>query len=82
MRFAGNRIAYLIRSASLFFRYDRLNIAYRQMDERSFVMQNVIALGLTLGGIVFATVALVALAGVPALPSLVPMDDRCLCCSR
>src|SRR2546423_5192092 len=53
-----------------------LNIAYRQKDERSFVMQNVTALGLTLGGIVFAIVALVALAGIPALLALMPMDDR------
>lgn len=53
-----------------------LTIAYRQTDERSFVMQNAIALGLTLGGIVFAIVALAALAGIPALLSLLPMDDR------
>jgi membrane protein len=53
-----------------------LNIAYRQTDERSFVMQNLVALGLTLAGIVFAIVALAALAGIPALLSLVPMDDR------
>lgn len=53
-----------------------LNIAYRQKDERSFVMQNVTAFGLTLGGIVFAIVALVALAGIPALLALMPMDDR------
>lgn len=53
-----------------------LTIAYRQTDERSFVMQNAIALGLTAGGIVFVIVALAALAGIPALLSLLPVDDR------
>ncbi|MGH9676585.1 MAG: YihY/virulence factor BrkB family protein, partial [Candidatus Acidiferrum sp.] len=53
-----------------------LTIAYQETEERSFVMQYVIALGLTLGGIVFAIAALLALAGIPALLSLMPMDDR------
>jgi membrane protein len=52
-----------------------LTIAYEKTDERSFIMQNAISLGLTLGGIVFAIVALAAVAGVPALLALIPMND-------
>jgi membrane protein len=52
-----------------------LTIAYEKTDERSFIMQNAVAFGLTLGGIAFAIVALAALAGIPALLSLIPLDD-------
>ena len=43
-----------------------LNIAYRETEKRSFIMQNMIALGLTLGGVVFAAVAIFAVAIIPA----------------
>ncbi|MGH6841654.1 MAG: YihY/virulence factor BrkB family protein [Methylocella sp.] len=52
-----------------------LTIAYEKTDERSFIVQTAISLGLTLGGIVFAIVALAAVAGVPALLALIPMND-------
>ncbi|MGH6849574.1 MAG: YihY/virulence factor BrkB family protein [Methylocella sp.] len=52
-----------------------LTIAYQETEKRSFIMLNAIALGLTLGGIVFAIVALLGLAGIPALLALMPMDD-------
>ena len=44
-----------------------LNIAYRETEKRSFIMQNVIALALTLGGVVFAVVAILAVAVIPAV---------------
>ncbi len=51
-----------------------LNIAYEETEKRSFVMQNVIALALTLGGIVFAIAAIVAVAVVPAALALLHAD--------
>ncbi|MGQ0443950.1 MAG: YihY/virulence factor BrkB family protein [Beijerinckiaceae bacterium] len=52
-----------------------LTIAYEKTGERSFIVQTAISLGLTLGGMVFAIVALAAVAGVPAMLALIPMDD-------
>ena len=43
-----------------------LNIAYRETEKRSFIMQNLTALALTLGGIVFAGIAILAVAIIPA----------------
>ena len=51
-----------------------LNIAYEETEKRSFVMQNVVALVLTLGGIVFAVMALTAVAIVPAALAMVHAD--------
>ena len=51
-----------------------LNIAYEETEKRSFIMQNVIALALTLGGIVFAIAAIVAVAVVPAALALLHAD--------
>ena len=43
-----------------------LNIAYEETEKRSFVMQNVVALALTLGGILFGILVILAVAIVPA----------------
>ena len=51
-----------------------LNIAYKEKEKRSFIVQNVVALVLTLGGIVFAMVAVVAVAIVPAALALLHLD--------
>ncbi len=42
-----------------------LNIAYEETETRSFIMQNVIALALTAGGVVFAIMVFVAVPIVP-----------------
>ncbi len=51
-----------------------LNIAYEEKEKRSFILQNVVALALTVGGIVFAMVAVVAVAIVPAALALLHLD--------
>ena len=51
-----------------------LNIAYEEEEKRSFIMQNVIALALTLGGVVFAIIALLTVAVVPAALALLHAD--------
>ena len=51
-----------------------LNIAYEETEKRSFLMQNVTALALTLGGIIFVLVAIVAVAVVPAALALLHAD--------
>ncbi len=51
-----------------------LNIAYEETEKRSFVVQTAVALGLTLGGIVFAIVAILAVAIIPAALSLLHAD--------
>ena len=43
-----------------------LNIAYEETEKRSFIMQNVVALALTLGGILFGVLVILAMAIVPA----------------
>ena len=48
-----------------------LNIAYEEKEKRSFIMQNVIALALTIGSIVFAIVAVTAVAILPAALALI-----------
>ncbi len=42
-----------------------LNIAYEETEKRSFVVQTLVALGLTIGGVVFAVLIVLALAVVP-----------------
>lgn len=44
-----------------------LNIAYEEQEKRSFLRYNLLAMGLTLGGIVGVTLALSIIVGVPAL---------------
>ena len=52
-----------------------LNIAYEEKEKRSFIMQNVVALALTLGGIVFAIAAIIAVAIIPAVLTLFNIDS-------
>ena len=52
-----------------------LNIANEQEEKRSFIVQQVVALALTLGAIVFAMIALAALALLPALIGFLPLPD-------
>ncbi|GAC1337468.1 MAG: hypothetical protein NVSMB26_24660 [Beijerinckiaceae bacterium] len=55
-----------------------LNIACEVKETRSFIMQQVVALGLTLGAVVFAVVSLGTVAGVPVVLkflSLGPIAD-------
>jgi membrane protein len=55
-----------------------LNIACEVPEKRSFIMQQVVAIGLTVGAVVFAVVALVTVAGVPVVLkflSLGPIAD-------
>ncbi len=42
-----------------------LNIAYEETEKRSFVVQTLVALGLTIGGVVFAVIIVLGLAVVP-----------------
>jgi membrane protein len=50
-----------------------LNIACEVPEKRSFIMQQVIALGLTLGAVIFAVVALATVAGVPVVLKFLPL---------
>lgn len=52
-----------------------LNIAYEETEKRSFIMQTLIALGLTLGGMVFAIVAILAVAIIPAALAFLHVDE-------
>jgi membrane protein len=52
-----------------------LNIACEVPEKRSFIMQQVIALGLTLGAVVFAVVALATVAGVPVVLKILPLGQ-------
>ncbi|WP_237479542.1 YihY/virulence factor BrkB family protein [Lichenibacterium dinghuense] len=49
-----------------------LNIAYEEVETRSFVMQTLMALGLTLGAIVFAAVVIFAVAIIPIILNFLP----------
>ena len=49
-----------------------LNIAYEEVETRSFVAQTLIALGLTLGAILFAVVAIFAVAIIPIILNFLP----------
>lgn len=51
-----------------------LNIACERPELRSFLKQNVVALSLTFGGIIFAIVALTAVAVVPLVIDFLPID--------
>jgi membrane protein len=52
-----------------------LNIACEVPEKRSFFMQQVIALGLTLGAVIFAVVALGTVAGVPVVLKILPLGS-------
>ena len=51
-----------------------LNIAYEETEKRSFIMQNIIALALTLGGILFGILVILAVAIVPAALAFLHAD--------
>ena len=52
-----------------------LNIAYEETETRSFIVQTAIALGLTLGAIVFAVVAVFAVAVIPIILNFLPFGS-------
>ena len=52
-----------------------LNIAYEEVETRSFVVQTLMALGLTLGAIVFAVVAIFAVAVIPIILNVLPFGS-------
>ena len=49
-----------------------LNIAYEEVETRSFVVQTLMALGLTLGAILFAIVVIFAVAVIPIILNFLP----------
>ncbi|WP_165361282.1 YihY/virulence factor BrkB family protein [Lichenibacterium ramalinae] len=52
-----------------------LNIAYEEIETRSFVVQTAIALGLTLGAILFAIIVVFAVAVIPILLNFLPFGS-------
>lgn len=52
-----------------------LNIAYEETEKRSFIMQNVIALVLTLGAVVFTIVIILAVAVVPIVLKFLSLSN-------
>jgi membrane protein len=52
-----------------------LNIAYEEVEARSLLMQTAIALGLTLGAIVFAVVVVFAVAIIPIILNFLPFGS-------
>jgi membrane protein len=53
-----------------------LNIAYDRPENRSIVYQQIVALALTLGAIVFGVISLLGIAAIPAVLSFVPVSDN------
>ena len=53
----------------------RLNIAYEEVETRSFIVQTAIALGLTLGAILFAVVIVFAVAVIPIILNFLPFGS-------
>jgi membrane protein len=53
-----------------------LNIAYEERETRSFIMQILVSLALTLGAVVSIVVSIAALAIVPAVLALIPATAR------
>ena len=51
-----------------------LCIAYEEVDKRSFVVQTLVSLALTIGAVAFAMVAIFAIAVIPALLAFVYLD--------
>ena len=52
-----------------------LNIAYEETEKRSFVVQVLVALALTVGAVVFAVLAILALAVVPIVLKFLSLDN-------
>ncbi|CAH1666323.1 YihY/virulence factor BrkB family protein [Chelatococcus asaccharovorans] len=52
-----------------------LNIAYDRKEARGIVHQQVVALALTLGGMIFGVVSILAIAAVPAVLAFLPVAD-------
>ncbi|CAH1659449.1 Ribonuclease BN [Hyphomicrobiales bacterium] len=52
-----------------------LNIAYDRQEARGILHQQVVALALTLGGMVFGIVSILAIAAVPAVLAVLPVPD-------
>lgn len=50
-----------------------LNVAYEESERRSFIVTTLISLVLTIGAVVFAVVAIFAIAVVPALLAFIPL---------
>ena len=53
-----------------------LNVALEQPERRGILRQNAVAIGITFGAIVFAIVALTAVAIVPILIGILPLDTQ------
>lgn len=53
-----------------------LNIAYEEKEKRSFIVVNVLALGITAAGVVVAVLAIVAIAALGDLEALLPTAPR------
>ena len=53
-----------------------LNIAYGETERRGYVKRNLLALGLTLGAIMFIIVALALIALLPAIIGYLPLPDE------
>ena len=51
-----------------------LNIAYEEEEKRSFLVQQAIALALTLGGLIFSAIAIGAVALIPAILNVLPLE--------
>lgn len=52
-----------------------MNIAYEEVEDRGFIKQNLIALGLTVGAILLGLVAIAAIAVVPPLLQALPLGS-------
>lgn len=51
-----------------------LNIAYEEAEKRSFIVQTMVALALTLGGMAFAIIAILAVGIIPAILAFLHAD--------
>ena len=52
-----------------------LNIAYEETERRSFIVQNLVALTLTFGAVLFTGVVVLAIAGVPIVLATLSLDQ-------
>ena len=52
-----------------------LNIAYEEAERRSFIVQNLVALGLTFASVLFAGLVVLAIAGVPIILATLSLDS-------
>ena len=53
-----------------------LNITYDEQERRGYIKRSLLALGLTLGGVVFVIVALAAIALLPAIIDFLPLPHH------